>query len=324
MLTSNNVDVIMRRLAGILRAAYGSNTDGSTMFGGYGVLDDMTVDMDGYTGGLPKEFLIRISGTGTPDSLRFSVDRGATWSAAANITGSSQALADGVMVTFGATTGHTLGSYWMFTADPAFAGSRVRAYTAALTDFDIIDAMVASVKKLGNSPMSAYSGYKAECTAVAKAVASNVGNLDTFLTSNTLMVPAECRDLGVSLSAANVEAPPTILGEFEYSGDAAGTFTQRETINKSLYSAAQLEVLSLSDVTGAGAGIATLDGTDFDEAAINKSTAAVFGAQTQYDVYDLSADYSERFLSVTGMTVTGGASGEKFIIRTKTDKLPIL
>src|SRR5262249_24526672 len=57
--------------------------------------------------------------TGTPDSFqwRISTDGGATfgaWSSPVSVDGSAQSLSNGITVTFGATTGHTLGDTWQY------------------------------------------------------------------------------------------------------------------------------------------------------------------------------------------------------------------
>lgn len=52
-----------------------------------------------------------ISTAGTPDKFKWRKD-GGSWSAEISITGALQALDGDVSVTFGATTGHTLSTYW--------------------------------------------------------------------------------------------------------------------------------------------------------------------------------------------------------------------
>lgn len=82
-------------------------------------LDDATSGGT-YTGEGLSSFVVEIDGTGTPDTFRWSKDGGATWEASAvAITGAAQALALGVTVAFGATTGHTVGDAWTFTGTGA-------------------------------------------------------------------------------------------------------------------------------------------------------------------------------------------------------------
>jgi hypothetical protein len=64
-----------------------------------------------YTGTASAVFTILLFATGTPDQFKWKKGS-AAYSAAINITGSAQALSDGVTVTFTATTGHTLNDEW--------------------------------------------------------------------------------------------------------------------------------------------------------------------------------------------------------------------
>ena len=84
-------------------------------FNGAG-LDDATSG-GSYTGEGTTAFLVEIDGTGSPDTFRWSTDGGSTWEASTvAITGAAQTLDRGVTVTFAATTGHTSGDQWTFSA----------------------------------------------------------------------------------------------------------------------------------------------------------------------------------------------------------------
>ena len=86
---------------------------GNLDFTGSG-LDDMSIGGT-YTEETDAEYLVEIDGTGTPDTFKWSKDGGTTWEATGvSITGSAQTLDNGVTVTFGATTGHTIGDQWTF------------------------------------------------------------------------------------------------------------------------------------------------------------------------------------------------------------------
>jgi len=79
-------------------------------------LDDLTSGGT-FTGTVLTEYLVEIDGTGASDTFRWSKDGGATWVASnVAITGSAQNLDNGVTVTFGATTGHTVGDRWWILA----------------------------------------------------------------------------------------------------------------------------------------------------------------------------------------------------------------
>jgi len=60
-------------------------------------------------------YVVEIDSSGTPDTFKWSDDGGVTWDATGvAITGSAQTLNNGVTITFGATTGHTVGDRWTF------------------------------------------------------------------------------------------------------------------------------------------------------------------------------------------------------------------
>jgi len=60
----------------------------------------------------------------SPNTFSWSDDGGSTWIATGiALTGAAQALNEGVTITFAATTGHTAGDYWGFTASPPSNGS---------------------------------------------------------------------------------------------------------------------------------------------------------------------------------------------------------
>lgn len=70
-----------------------------------------------FTGLVTRKVVVEIDAAGTPDTFKWSKDGGKTWEAeTVAITGSAKTLAEGITITFGATTGHTLGDKWQFTA----------------------------------------------------------------------------------------------------------------------------------------------------------------------------------------------------------------
>ena len=86
-----------------------------TYFKGAG-LDDCTSGGT-FSGGSNIDYVVEIDGTGTPDTFKWSDDDGSTWDVSTvNITGAAQTLNNGVTITFAATTGHTSGDRWSFTA----------------------------------------------------------------------------------------------------------------------------------------------------------------------------------------------------------------
>jgi len=88
---------------------------GTAAFTGSG-LNDLTRSGN-YRGNADRNYRVELDATGTPDTFKWSHDGGSSWEATGvAITGALQHLEDGVYVTFAATTGHTLGDRWDWTA----------------------------------------------------------------------------------------------------------------------------------------------------------------------------------------------------------------
>jgi hypothetical protein len=93
---------------------------GTDTFTGTG-LDDCTIS--GNYNGVEwwSTLRIEIDATGTPDTFRWSKNGGSSWEATGvSCSTSATLLADGVYVTFGATTGHTLADRWDCNVNPFF------------------------------------------------------------------------------------------------------------------------------------------------------------------------------------------------------------
>lgn len=96
-----------------LQEIYNSLAGGSVNFTGSG-LDDMALGGT-FTGGASLNYRVQIDAAGTPNTFKWSDDGGTNWNATAvAITGGAQTLNNGVAITFGAATGHTLGDRWDF------------------------------------------------------------------------------------------------------------------------------------------------------------------------------------------------------------------
>jgi len=123
--------------------------DSATVFIGSG-LDDATL-LGHYTGPITEQFNVKINATGTPDTFDWSLDNFTSREAVGvEITGGQQSLANGISVTFEATTGHTIGDEWGGVAAPTQvdtgwvsnrnAGQSEPGYTHLGMFFDISDA----------------------------------------------------------------------------------------------------------------------------------------------------------------------------------------
>ncbi len=70
-------------------------------------LNDGVWATSGYSAGDSTYLEVVIDATGTPDTFKWRQDGGG-WTEDVAITGAAQTIADGITITFGATTGHTL------------------------------------------------------------------------------------------------------------------------------------------------------------------------------------------------------------------------
>lgn len=83
----------------------------NAIFTGSG-LNDITTG-GSFIGSTSKTFFVEIDSIGSTDTFRWSTDNGETWkNTNVDIAETPQTLEDGVTISFGATTGHTLGNYW--------------------------------------------------------------------------------------------------------------------------------------------------------------------------------------------------------------------
>jgi len=133
---------------------YGEDCTSTPVHTGSG-LDDMTAGV-GYNGYGTKNFRVQIDAAGAPDTFKWSDDGGSTWEATGvAITGSAQKLNNGVTITFGATSGHTLDDRWDFNGvqpSPYFTGGNDDYFsTCVIQDVLCIANGVDKVKKWDGS-----------------------------------------------------------------------------------------------------------------------------------------------------------------------------
>lgn len=89
---------------------------GAVTFAGTG-LNDMTVSsLSTYTGDKTRTFRVQIDGASTPDTIKWSEDDGVTWNSETLAVSTTLYISYGLVINFGATSGHTSTDYWYFTA----------------------------------------------------------------------------------------------------------------------------------------------------------------------------------------------------------------
>lgn len=185
---------------------------------------------------------------------------------------------------------------------------------------DFIDQAIALVTALERE-----STIMSYCASFNSAVISHLGtDVNAWLATSGLRVHHLFRRGGnSSLSPVNVFPPVTVMGTFAVTGSGTGTWTEDPDTNGKvdtrMYADAQLEVMVINQPIGAADITVSITGTDFDGNAQGPHVAVIPSGSivgTKVDV-DLSTD---RFATVTLVTITGGTSGDNFQVQTKEDR----
>jgi hypothetical protein len=112
---TNNAGIYRAIKVGSTNTIYYMKLFSTAVFTGSG-LNDCTAGGT-YTGSPDSTtFTIIIDGTGTPDTFKWKKGSG-SYTEGVSITGAAQTLSDGLTVTFGATTGHTISAQWVITTN---------------------------------------------------------------------------------------------------------------------------------------------------------------------------------------------------------------
>lgn len=144
-------------------------------------------------------------------------------------------------------------------------------------------------------------------------------DLNTWLTTGALRVHHLFRRGGnTTILPVNVFPPATILGSMAVTGSGAGTFTDGQAVDTTLYGGAQIELEVTGNPIGAADIVATvavvLAGGATDTVSGTIPNGSIVGATVA-----LGAT-SDRIINVTGVTFTGGTNGDAFRIQTIEDR----
>lgn len=115
----------------------------------------------------------------------------------------------------------------------------------------------------------------------------------------------------------NVFPPETELGTFAVSGSGAGTFTDGDAVDTTLYGGAQLALVTTSVIGAAGITV-TLTVTD-EEGEEGEVEGTITALSESGTVVELGTA-ADRFVAVTDCEITGGTASDAFKIVSVEDR----
>lgn len=180
---------------------------------------------------------------------------------------------------------------------------------------DLINSVIAVVEAL-RRPVT-FSTFFAQFNS---AVLTHLGqDVNAWLTADGSRVHPNFKTAcNPGISAVNVFPPLTVMGTYEVTGSDTGNFTKGAVVNPTLYGEAQLE-LEVTDGSIDGADITvTVVGITASGSAITETGTITNGAAmgAKFDV----GSSTDRYVSVTSVTIEGGTTGDAFKIQTKLDR----
>lgn len=230
------------------------------------------------------EYLITISAVGTPDHYVWSKN-GGTLSSPVAITGSSQTLTDGVTITFGATTGHTLNDSWTISATANGSASGMKYFqrgTGAISRSveDRLRDIPADVKDFG----AKCDGVTDDTVGIQKALnASPNGNLrgsgDCVITSSVFIAQDAVNFGGTSMGTTSV--PPYSSGIHASIRLVAGGSTPfRMLVILGFFASIHDLLIDCNNIATNGVVTANALGTKFDRVTIRGCKATTVATTT--------------------------------------------
>ena len=265
--------------------------EANTTFTGSG-LDDGALTGH-YEGTASQAFYVRIDGVGTGtggvDTFEWSLnDFSTTEATGIDITGEAQALADGIEITFNATTGHTSGDKWSGTAAPVNVDTGIASnrntgasgvgYTHMGIFFDVSDEKWKIFSEYDPEPEGTINTGDASFTAGTLVADTFEGNLTGNVTATTVSATTLSGN-GASVTNVNADTLDGQHGSYYYSPANAPD-----------------PILTLNgDVSGSATftnlGNATLTVTVADDSH-NHTIANVDGLQTALDGKQAAGTYN--------------------------------
>lgn len=179
-----------------------------------------------------------------------------------------------------------------------------------LTVQQLVDAMT-----LESSVSSMFGAWN---SAVSRHLGSDVNDL---LDDAGLRVHHYWKRAGnLMILPKNAFPPVTYLGTYAVTGSGTGTLTKvNGGLCSTLYSDAVLEVEVREQTLGVAQIVMTVNGTNFAGQAMSK-TATITAEATVGTKFVVGNGTTERFYTITTVTITGGTNGDDLRIQTKEDR----
>ncbi len=221
---------------------------GSTTFTGAG-LDDMTFDTNGYSGLGTHTYRVMIGVTGTPDTIGIMKD-GVFCAAPAGITGGAMTACDGITITFGATTGHTVIDYWEVTITQS--GSANDLFGVDLNSTNLF-AITAANGYVGVGDSTPDYKFEVEANTIATSYAASFFHDGNGSSYYGLQVQAGA-DSGTGTLIQFRDGDGTDVGEITFSGTTTTYSTSsdrrmKDNIIDTHYSLSDFMKLKVQDYT---------------------------------------------------------------------------
>jgi hypothetical protein len=199
----------------------------------------------------------------------------------------------------------------------ADARNEITAFTmpdeAQLTA-DLIDAAIEVCTQIGYTRNLAtfFSTFNA-------AVTRHLGqDVNTWLALGSDRVHYYFRQGGNSaLLPANVFPPATALGSFAVTGSGAGTFTDGDAVDTTLYGGAQISVKTTHAIGAVAIGLTI---TCLDEDGEEVEVTGTIPENTLNDATIELGTAADRIVDVTAVEITGGTADDAFTVQTVEDR----
>lgn len=159
---------------------------------------------------------------------------------------------------------------------------------------------------------------------LCRALGAHVNGVDAFLTAQGERVCPQFKAvfeaaIGSPLSARNTFTPLVDpMATYDVTGSGTGTFTDGSAIVNTSYADAHL-MLYTSSVIGAAQIVATVTLTKWDGTSTTKDVTIPLATGSGVE-FDVGAP-ADKYIDVTGITITGGTSADQFKIKAPLERV---